>query len=567
MKQSAKKFTALGLSAVLAIGGVSGAVYASASEQPKPAEAPVKLSAAAPEAAPAACRDETVYILSDAGGGVEKVIVSGWLKNPDGLEKLLDGAALTDVENVKGSETYTSNGAYRIWDAQGGDVYTQGGTDQPLPVEMTVSYTLDGQPITPDQLAGKSGKVTIRFDYINKQYEEVEIGGKTEKIYVPFAVLTAAALDNDCFRNIAVTNGRLYNDGNRTAVIGLALPGLRESLDLDEKDIDIPDYVEITADAEDFTLETTFTAALCDPFQDLDTSRLEDADGLSASLDELTDAMEQLMDGSAQLYDGLGELLEKSETLSGAVNQLSDGAAALKAGGAELQTGAAQLKDGASSLQTGLEKLNGSSEQLTAGAQQIFDGLLASANQQLAASGAEVPELTAENYAQVLDGAAASMGDSPAAAQLKGLKASLDGCSGFCQGLRQYTAGVAEASGGAAQLSAGIGSLSVGAGSLYQGADQLNAGLGQLKNSVPALLDGVTRLHDGAGELTDGLREFNEKGVQKIVDAFDGDLDLLAERLDATVNAAKDYQTFSGGGEAEGQVKFIYRTAPIEMAE
>lgn len=569
MKKNVTKLAALGLSVVLAIGGVSGAVCAYAGENTDhtAVAAPAKLSASVSGAAPAAFRDETVYVLAGADGAVRKVIVSDWLKNPDSLSQLIDVAELRDVENVKGNETFTADGSARVWDAQGGDIYTQGVTEQDLPVQVSVTYTLDGQTVTPDQLAGKSGKVVIRFDYTNNQYEEVQIDGKTERIYVPFAMLTGLVLDNDSFTNVEVTNGRLYNDGGRTAVAGIALPGLRESLDLDPEDIDIPEYVEISADVTDFELQTTFTAAVVDPFQEIDTGKLDSADDLKASLDELTDAMEQLMDGSGKLYDGLGELLEKSETLASAVNQLSDGTKSLQSGSGELQSGAAQLKEGASGLEAGLAQLDANSEQLTAGAKQTFDGLLASAGKQLAASGAQVPELTAENYGQVLDGVIASLGEAPAAAQITALKASLDGYNAFYQGLQQYTAGVAEASGGAKQLNAGLDSLSTGAASLSQGAAQLNAGMQQLKENVPALLDGVTRLHDGAGELSDGLKEFNEKGVQKLVDAFDGDLDLLADRLEATVNAAKQYQTFSGGSEAEGQVKFVYRTDAIEIAE
>lgn len=568
MKKCAAKLTAIGLSAILAVGVTGGAAHAAMGGNTARSYAPAsaKLSASVSQAAPAACRDETVYVLADAGGAVREVIVSDWLKNPDGAQQLSDAAALTDVENVKGSESFTSSGNTRIWEAQGNDIYTQGSTDRELPVEVSVSYTLDGTPVSASELAGKSGKVTIRFDYTNRQYEEVTIGGKTEKIYVPFAMLTGLVADNEVFTNIEVTNGRVYNDGDRTAVVGLALPGLRENLDLDGEDFDIPEYVEITADVTNFELETTFTAAVSDPFRELDTGKLDDRDDLTDSLHELTDAMDQLLDGSAQLRDGLGELLEKTGPLSDAVDQLANGANALKSGSGELQSGAAQLQQGAAGLQAGLEQLDASSGQLTAGAKQTFDGLLASANRQLAAAGAEIPELTMENYGQVLDGAAAAMGDSPAAAQVKGLKDSLDSYNTFYQGLQQYTAGVANASGGAKQLGAGIDSLSGGVDSLNQGAAQLSDGLGQLKGSVPALLEGVSKLYDGAGELSDGLKEFDEKGIQKIVDAFDGDLDQLAERLEATVNAAKHYQTFSGGDEAEGQVKFIYRTDAIKMA-
>lgn len=566
MKKTSVKLTALGLSIVLALSGAVHAYAAGTGGAPEAAPAAARLSAPVSTAAPAAYRDETVYVFAGPDGAVENVIVSDWLKNPDGLAQLEDAAALTGVENVKGSESSTLSGGRRIWDAQGQDIYCQGGTDRDLPVDVTVSYTLNGQRVTPDQLAGKSGRVSIRFDYVNHQYETASIGGRTQQIFVPFAMVTAVLLDGDRFTNVSVTNGRLCNDGDRMAVVGLALPGLRENLALNE-DIDIPDYVELTADVTDFALETTFTAAVSSPFAGLDTEKLKDAGGLTDSLDELEDAMEQLLDGSSRLYDGLGELLEKSGELSDGVRQLSDGAGALQSGTGELKAGADQLQEGSAALQAGLEQLTAGSDTLNGGAEQVFASLLASAGQQLAAAGAQVPELTIENYGQVLDGVIASLGESPAAKQVAGVKASLDSYQTFYQGLRQYTAGVAQAAEGAAELTRGAGSLSQGASALSDGASQLNAGLRSLQENVPVLVDGVTQLHDGAGELADGLEEFNEKGVQKILDAFDGDLDLLAERLEATADAAKNYRSFSGGTEADGQVKFIYRTAAIEAEE
>lgn len=579
MKNNVVKFAALGLGTVLAVGCVGGTMYVRSNtgdasnvvvENGVPAAPdalPGKLTAAVSTAAPAAFRDETVYVLADAGGTVNKVIVSDWLKNPDGLSQLKDSAALLNVENVKGNETFSTSGGTRVWDARGGDVYTQGTSDQEVPVEVAVSYTLDGKEIAPDQLAGKSGKVTIRFDYTNNLYEEVEIGGKTEKIYVPFAMLTGMVLDSDIFSNVEVTNGRVFNDGDHTVAAGMALPGLQENLDLDTGDVEIPAYVEISADVKGFELGTTFTVAVNDPFREIDLDSLDDTGDLTEALDKLTDAMDQLMDGSAQLYDGLGELLEKSEALTPAVDQLSSGADALKAGAGDLQSGAIQLKQGADSLQTGLAALDGKSAQLVGAAEQTFNSLISTANQQLAASGAKVPELTIENYAKVLDGVAALLGDTPAAEQIKGLKTSLDNYNAFYQGLQQYTAGVAQSAAGAQQLSSGLDTLGAGAGSLNTGAGQLSDGLKQLQGSIPALLDGITKLHDGAGELADGIQEFNDEGIRKIVDAFDGDLDLLADRLEATVNAAKNYTTFSGGDETDGQVKFVYRTAAIEMAD
>lgn len=539
MKKSFVKLTALGLSVLLVLGGAGAYAFAAgnSTESTVPA-APAKLTASAGTAGTAAYRDETVYILSGADGETEKVIVSDWLKNPDGLAQIKDAAALTGAEDLKGGNPSTPSGEGRIWDTNGGDVYSQGTSDKDLPVSMSVSYKLDGQDVTPDQLAGKSGKVTIRFDYANRQFETVTIDGREERICVPFAVMTAVLLDGDKFSNAEATNARIYNDGDRLAVVGLALPGLRESLALEGKDIDIPEYVELTADVTDFSLETTYTVVTNSPFTGLDAEKLDDTDELSGSLAELEDAMDQLLDGSGKLYDGLGELLDKSGELSSGVDQLADGAKALQSGAGELKAGATQLQQGSAALQTGLEQLTASNDTLNGGAKQVFDTLLASATQQLTAAGAKVPELTAENYGKVLDGVAAALGDSPAAKQVAGVKASLDSYNTFYQGLAQYTAGVAQAAGGAAELTGGAGSISQGAAALDQGAAQLSGGLQSLQKSIPALVDGVTQLHDGAGELSDGLDEFNREGVQKIIDAFDGDLEQLAERVQALVDTA-----------------------------
>ncbi len=563
----------LTLCAVLALGGLGGTVYAmNAAGTPAPARpAPLESSAKAAPAGAKNIKDETVYVLAGADGSVDKIIVSDWVRNTRGDALLNDATQLTDIENVKGDETYTLGGDNAcVWDARGNDIYYQGSIDQELPVSVAVSYTLDGQPVTPEELAGKSGKVAIRFDYANNQYELVDINGKQEKIYVPFAMLTGVVLDNDVFANVSVSNGKIVNDGDRTIVAGLALPGLQDSLGLGRDDLELPEYVEITADVEGFALETTVTLAANGLFSgELDgNEKLDELDDLDGKLDELTVAMGQLMDGSSRLYDGLCALLDSSKELVAGIDQLAAGAAQLKQGADSLSAGASQLQAGAASLNEGLTALAEKNDTLNSGAAQVFQSLLASASAQLQAAGVQAPELTAENYAQVLEGVIASAGDSPAGQQVAALKASLDSYNSFYQGLQSYTAGVAQAQAGAGELNSGIGTVKDGADSLSAGAGQLYDGILTMKNSTPALIDGVTRLRDGAMELSGGLREFNEKGVRKLVDAFGGDLGGLMDRLDAVKAVSERYNSFSGiGDDMDGQVKFVWRTQPVRAAD
>lgn len=401
MSKTTKKILAICLCAALCLGG-AGMAFAQASSK-KADDQPVSAAQQAAELQQKISKDETVYVLTGADGSVKKIIVSDWLKNELGSASVADKSDLSDIENVKGDESYTINGDnMTVWDAQGNDIYYQGNIQKELPVGLSVRYYLDGKSVSPEELKGKSGKVTIRFDYENRQYETVQINGVNQRIYVPFAMLTGMILDNDTFQNVQITNGKLVNDGDRTVVVGLAFPGLQENLNLSRDDLSIPDSVEITADVTNFSLGMTVTLACNDLFSQLGDVDLTSLDSTSA-LDQLTDAMDQLLSGSSSLYEGLSTLLDKSGELVSGVEELAQGAAAIKSGADSVDDGAAQLKAGLANLSSGLNTLSANSEALNSGAKQVFNSLLETAATQIRAKGLNVPDLTIENYAEELN--------------------------------------------------------------------------------------------------------------------------------------------------------------------
>lgn len=357
-------------------------------------------------------KDETVYVLTGNAGNVNKIIVSDWLKNKDGDASLVDASDLTGIENVKGDEKFTLDGTVLTWDAKGNDIYYRGTTDKTLPVTLSERFLLDGEEISPEELAGKSGRVTVRFDYENTQYEEREVNGAVQKIYVPFAAITGIVLDNEHFRNVEVTGGKLVNDGERTAIVGLAFPGMKETLGLENDKVSIPSYLEFTADATDFQMAQTLTLVTNQVFEALEDSELTSTDDLSDVINKLTDGLTQLTDGSGALYDGLNTLLDKTGELKDGVQQLLDGTVTLKDGTASLLDGAGQLSDGATTLTTGLSTLVANNDTLNGGAEQVFNTLLATATTQLKAAGVEVPDLTIENYGDVLSQVMDSLSES-----------------------------------------------------------------------------------------------------------------------------------------------------------
>ncbi len=400
-------------------------------------------------------KEETVYVIAGADGTPQKVIVSDWIKNPQKAKTIADKSDLKDIENTKGDETYTINEKKMVeWGADGNDIYYKGTSSEQLPVGVSIRYELDGAPIAPKDLGGKSGRLKMTFSYTNRQAEEVTINGKKEKIYVPFVMLTGMMLDNEKAGNVTVSNGKVINDGSRTYVAGFALPGMQESLGLDKDKIKLPDTVEVTADVRDFELATTLTVAANQVFNDIDTAKLDKkTDELKKKLGELTDGVNKLADGTSQLYSGLSTLLDKSgelidgvkelysgaeqlkdgsaalakgagdlsdgaEKLDGGVAALQSGAGKLQSGAGDLAGGAGQLDDGVATLQGyigtlagGLSQISANSSTLVSGARQVFQTLLAEADKQIAAAGLSADSLTIDGYADTLNALTEQLSD------------------------------------------------------------------------------------------------------------------------------------------------------------
>lgn len=408
MKINPKKATALVLTGALILGITAGAVSAGNADVNHSEEKKPETSVAA-SGTPVPMKDETVYVIAGADGTTQQVIVSNWLQNTGKADRIEDFTSLSDISNVKGYEDFVSGANGKLtWNANGNDIYYQGTTQKPLPVDLKITYTLDGKEIAPDALAGKNGRVTIRFDYRNNQFENVIINGKEEKIYVPFLMMTGVLLDTEVFRNVTVTNGKLENMGNQIAVLGIALPGMQETLNISEDTLELPQYIEITADATGFDMGPSLTIATTALLQDFTSEDFNTAD-LKDQAAKLTDGMNALLDGSGTLYNGLNTLLEQTKKLVNGIDQLAAGAAQLQSGANALNGGAAQLQSGAGQLAQGLETLDSNSAALNGGAQQIFETLLATANSQLSAAGLTVPTLTIQNYSQVLTDVIASL--------------------------------------------------------------------------------------------------------------------------------------------------------------
>lgn len=404
-------------------------------------------------------KDESVYLISDANGNVNKTIVVDHLKNKDKKDTLEDASNLSDIENVKGKEKFTQSGDKLTWQAGGKDIYYQGTATEEPPVTQKVTYYLDGKEISPEDLAGKSGKVKIRFDYTNTTSYTETVNGEKQTVSVPFAAITGLVL-GDGFENIEVTNGKAEVSDSSSVVLGYALPGLKDSLGIKDKDLDgdvnIPEYMEMTADVENFSMPAAMTFVV-------NASDYVSTDGIDTS--DLDDMINDLKDASTQLQDGSKTLAEGTDTLADGLSTLQSKLGTFASGVGTLKSGLKTYTDGVSTLSGGLNTLGNSTGALVSGADKLNSG----------------------------------------AGQLASGSATLK------DGLKSYTDGASQLSAGINELGSKSGTLVSGVSKLSKGTSALNAGVQELDKTLQA------------GPTNDQKNTIKSTAVQTVKDSFAGE--------------------------------------------
>lgn len=321
-------------------------------------------------------KDESVYVKADASGKVNETTVTEWLKNPNN-GKTEDVTELQNVENVKGDETYTTGSEGSVsWKSEGKDIYYQGTTDKELPVDVEITYILDGKKVEAKDLKGKDGKLEMKVQYTNQSKETVDVSGESVEMYTPFAMVTAMMLPNDEYANVTIDHGKIVSDGDKNIVVGLGFPGLEENLNLEGKDIDIdiPDSFTITADVKNASVGPTMTVASSDVLEQFGLDEIDSFDDLSDSVGELENAAEQLTDGSAKAADGSSALADGSNTLATGAGTLADGTSALATGVKTLADGVNTLNSKSGDLTKGVSDLASGVNDYTGGVSDLADG-------------------------------------------------------------------------------------------------------------------------------------------------------------------------------------------------
>ena len=462
--------------------------------------------------ADAVYKEETVYVNADATGTIDEVTVSNWLKNSGSVSgSLTDASTLKDIKNVKGDETFKASGDTLTWKTDGEDIYYQGTTDQDLPVSVKLTYYLDGKEIKPADLKGKSGHLKIQVDYTNKEKKTVSVDGKQEEVYTPFVMMTGMILPNETFSNVTIDNGKVISDGSKNIVVGFGMPGMKDSLNLDEsktEDLTIPESLCVEADVTDFTMSSTFTVALTDLLDDIDFDNIVDVDSLQDSLDELEDAALELVSGSNTLADGAG-------TLADGVNSYTEGADTLNDAIQKYLGSNGELSGSVTEYVNGVNKVVKGVQDYTDGTNTLADGVTAyiGGEQQLAAGAAKLSQLS--SGLKTVQGA------------INQLNAAIDGEGSATEDIQSASKQLAA---GTAQLKASLGS------------QEVQALLGQVENMLTTGNEMIEQTEQLETALNDGIAvpvqniAGNLQSLSQQLEQINGQLTSLDETCQNAVN-------------------------------
>ena len=573
-------------------------------------------------------KSETVYAVMNGDGSIKSTTVSEHLYSASGLANATDKTTLTDIQNTESDAEFTQNGEELVWNTNDTDVYYKGNTDKALPIDVKVTYALDGQEAALEDIIGKSGHLTVTVNLKNNETGTVNVNGKDRTIVTPLITAVGVILGGDA-SNVTAEHGMIESAAKSSVAAFVTLPGVKDSLSglLPDEVNSIEDYLQDTvtveADVEDFTCPQVMVACATSTAA-LGTDNVFDL----SSINDLTDGINQLNDAMSQLMDGASQLVDGTSQLAGGVLALLDGANTLN-------SGAAALDDGLGQLTNGLDTLSANNAALNAGAQQVADGVLASANKTLKEGGLIDEDMTWSNYEAVIDNIL-TMNDKTLAAGRKkmvrtiweqapsfkdsqldlalylsatktnhDLEAALKLMQNFdasmltgalemvtnadakntiheelkyqiensqdmadVRALKTSLSQIQFFVSSVNQYTAGVQTAADGAHSAKDGSAQLAAGTKTLYDGVNTLNTGAGQLNDGAGQLNDGLNQFNEEGISKLTGALDQDqLHGLKTVLDEMTDRLNDYTSFAGApDDAESSVKFVYKTAETVAA-
>lgn len=476
-------------------------------------------------------KDESVYANLTAQGEKKQIIVSDWLHSDEAGVKIKDKSILKSIKNIKGEETPKREKGTLLWKSDENDIFYQGKTTKDLPIEVQITYFLDGKQIQPNRLSGKSGHVKMRIQLKNKDAHRAEVNGKNKTIYTPFTVAAIINLPLDHFANVKASTGEIVSDANNQVITFVGFPGLQESLGLDKDILEIPDEITIEADTKEFKMGSIMMVA---------TPKLPDMENFEGAedLDQLVDSIEKMENAAAQLSQGADKLAQGQTQLEGGIEDLASGISQLKDASGQINNGAFQLSEGTKSALDATSQLSNGVNAMGEGVKQFSSSTLAYGKgaQDYAKGAKEFSDGTAQltNQLAPFTGKLQQLDD--------GLKKMVENTPKMIQGQQNITQGAQKGIEGAENLKNAKSQQDAALQSISQGLDktihdlegvegaqesvqelmkykqaleEINSSAPQFNQGLDGLQNGYKNIQSGSAKLTEGLNEL-QKGQKAV---------------------------------------------------
>lgn len=459
-------------------------------------------------------KHETVYVNLDNTGKLTSISVCNYFAMEAG-KTYRDYGSYEEIKNLTDTTQPTVVGDRIYWTAEKTQNFCYEGVLDAgeIPWSIALSYTLDGQSIAPEDLAGKSGRVEIALSASpNPKAAAALKEGYTLQIQMP--------LDLEVASNIQSPGATVVVTGSTYTIAYNVLPGQTQRY-------------TVSFDAKDFQM-----AALSCSIMQADMTGGMDTGSIQSGVDQLQGGADQLAEGTDQLQSGL-------EDLSGGIGTLNRNTQDFSEGVGSLYQGILQYDAGLSQYQSALAALKGQGSSAAEGLQMLADGIRASKP-----DAAQLQALV-QAYGPIAQGQLPA-GIDPASAEgqmiiqqagiilglAQGNLDQIDGLETLAQSIEQAKAGILTYAG---YVDAAIDGFSLlyqgdpsdasnpGFAGIVQGAAQLTGGADALAEGVGTLDRQTQALPSAAGQLADGQNQL-ANGISQAVDQLMGLFSTAGER-------------------------------------
>ena len=538
-------------------------------------------------------KKETVYTKLNSDGSVSDITVNDHLINNDKLENIDDLTDLKEIMNISGDESFTLNGNKLSFKAISNDIIYTGTTDKELPIKIDIKYYLNNEEKDVNDIIGATGKVKIVFNYRNISSCYRNVNGVNKVLYTPFVITTGMILNNEYNSNVEVTNGKAINNGNSNIVVGIATPGLVDSLGLQE--LNNLNKITISFETTRFEMPTVYSVATPKIIDNDDLKIFDKLTSISTSVDKLQTSIDSIEQGANDLLEGITKIDIGNNAIHDNLKLVTEKITELEQGSLKLEQGLETILEKLSSSESLLNNYISSEsvtdmklliksntdtiEKLKTTNQNLKDtydlfGLSNLTNEMIMSLDATTysrlgltltpEEITAKNLQLIVVKATYENSYESNTKLITLLEKDNEAVATTLQTLNNASSNITKSM---TTLTVALNDAKEGSKKIVDGTKNLKEGMELLTSNSKTLALGTDNLLDGGKKLTLGISDFNTKGINEL-SKYANKINNMAATSKELVKLSQSYGTFTmNNNKTNSETKFIMTIPAISYVE